>query len=73
MRFTLTIDCDGAAFDEYPAEEVANILRRLLDDAPGYTHRSLATADPGDRTSEHPFVLLDRNGNRVGVAHFEDL
>ncbi len=26
-RFTLTIDCDNAAFEEQPAQELARILR----------------------------------------------
>lgn len=73
MQFTLTINCDGAAFDEYPSEEVAAVLTRLLDTSPGFSHRNLATADPGDRTEDNPFLLYDVNGARVGVAYFEEL
>lgn len=73
MQFVLTIDCDGAAFEDFPAEEVAAILTRLMDTAPGFSHRDLATADPGDRTEDNPFILLDRNGARVGTAYFTEV
>lgn len=73
MQFTLTIDCDNAAFGGNPAQEVAFILTRLLDTAPGYRHRNLAQADPSDRTQADPFVLLDSNGARVGFAQFQDI
>lgn len=73
MQFTLTINCDGEAFEDFPAQEVANILARLMDTADGYSHRNLRTADAGDRTEENPFVLMDRNGARVGTAYFTEV
>lgn len=73
MQFILTIDCDNDAFVDYPAAEVAAILTRLMDKAPGFSHRNLATADPGDRTEDNPFILLDRNGARVGTAYFTEV
>jgi len=82
MKFILTIDCDGAAFTNVtndedngtpnPGPEVAQVLRRLMLASPGYSHRNLASADPGDRTETNPFVLFDTNGVSVGTAYFEE-
>lgn len=71
MRFILTIDCEGDSFGHDPAFEVAAILQRLLDRAPGYSHRNLWEADPTDRNAKNPFLFYDDNGNRVGTAFFD--
>jgi hypothetical protein len=61
MRFTLTIDCDNAAFEGDPLTEVARILHvqatKMVRFAP---------------ESEWNDTLLDLNGNRVGRARMED-
>ena len=60
MRFTLEMHCDNAAFaDHGEPVEVARILHDLAD-------RLERDGDQRDR------VLLDINGNRIGVARFED-
>lgn len=59
MRFTLTIECDNAAFaDDERAMEVARILREVADECDAY--------DIGARIK-----LRDLNGNTVGRACFE--
>lgn len=73
MKFILTMQCDGAAFGDQPAEEVGNVLRRLMDTAQGYSHRNLDTANPGDRTKDNPFILFDANGVQVGTAYFDEV
>jgi len=55
VRFTLSIDCDNAAFDEIHGDEVARILRdtaRRLEGSP------LRDGESG--------ALRDINGNEVG-------
>ena len=60
MRFTLEMACDNAAFiDAGASVEAARILRDLAD-------KLERDGDQRDR------VLLDINGNRIGVARFED-
>lgn len=54
IRFTLTIDCDNAAFDPCPYHEIARILRGLDYD---FTIRGVEDVDG---------ALIDANGNRVG-------
>jgi hypothetical protein len=59
MRFTLTIDCDGAAFDDDSRDvEVARILKQLS------THLTIS----GDNTGR----LFDTNGNYCGEWKFEE-
>jgi hypothetical protein len=65
MKFIVKIDCDNAAFEEYPGEEVARILADVV--------ANVLRSDPGDRTEERPFRLFDINGNVVGTAHFEEV
>lgn len=65
MRFILTIECDNAAFDEYPNEAVSAALVRLA--------QQVSDTDPGDRTEDHPFIIRDVNGARVGAAHYEEV
>lgn len=58
MRFTLTIDCDNAAFGEDDADlfnEVAWIIRKQAE-----------AMDAGMQ----PNTLRDSNGNTVGSANF---
>ena len=59
MRFTLSINCDNAAFDEYPGCLENEVCRRLKDGA--------------RKVGEHdePYVK-DINGNTVGEASFWD-
>jgi hypothetical protein len=54
MKYTITIECDNAAFDP-PAQEVARILRQLADQCERYD-------------SPPQVTLFDINGNRVGKA-----
>ena len=51
MRLTMTLDCDGAAFDE-PASEIARNLR--------------TAASRIERGDLPPLTLRDTNGNTVG-------
>ena len=65
MKFTLTIDCDNAAFDPeadgvYPGTETARILRDVAGSLEGDGF------EPG--TS---WPLFDINGARVGAASVE--
>ena len=53
MKYTITIECDNAAFDP-PAHEVARILRTLAHQCNQYD---------GDLPE---VKLFDINGNRVG-------
>lgn len=63
MKFALSIDCDNAAFDGSPAEEVANVLT--------YLAACIAQSDtPRREFPADPFILRDSNGNRVGEASF---
>jgi hypothetical protein len=55
MKFNLTINCDNAAFDDKPQEEVARILRELASKLCGY-----------DLSYMNCGPLRDNNGNRVG-------
>ena len=56
MKFTLTIQCDNAAF-ECKGKEVARILHNLA---------AVLSYD------FHKKNLYDINGNKVGVAEFEE-
>ena len=49
--FTVRIDTDNAAFEDYPTEEVARILDRIAGDL---------------REGEESGVCRDINGNTVG-------
>jgi len=55
MRFTITFTCDGAAFDDAPATEIARILREVAK-----------RAERGDDAPAPGLSILDLNGNRVG-------
>ena len=57
MTFTMTLECDNAAFDQDPQIEIARILAKLADQI----HRGpdMIGAEAGGR-------LLDINGNHVG-------
>jgi hypothetical protein len=60
MKFTLTIDCGNAAFeDSNDVGEVARILRKLANKLEG-----MGAASDGEHR------LYDINGNKVGVAEF---
>jgi len=52
MKFTLTIDCENAAFDEDPGHEVVEILHRIGDQL-----------DNGSAIGK----CIDSNGNTVGT------
>lgn len=56
MKFTLTIDCNRAAFDDLD-HELARLLRETA------TH-----IETGIPYGQHPTVIRDINGNLVG--HF---
>lgn len=53
--FALTIKTDNAAFQDFPAEEVARILRRI----------AIALEQDGE-----PCPITDGNGNTVGSVTF---
>lgn len=62
MQFTLTIDCNNAAFvgdGQDPTHEIRRILARLADGENG------VRLDDG-RLLPHTRSVLDLNGNRVG-------
>lgn len=56
MKFTVEIQCDNAVFKDDPVSEIVRILGRI---------RAM-------RAGDDDYPLLDTNGNRVGVAKFED-
>jgi hypothetical protein len=58
MNFTLTIDCNNAAFEEDAAAEVARILRTLA-----------SKLENGQTYFPNVF---DINGNTVGLAQLND-
>jgi hypothetical protein len=58
-QFSLTIDCDNAAFTEdYPGDEIARILRELAEKIEGGTLQNIR--------------LNDINGNFVGIADLSE-
>lgn len=68
MRAILTVDMDGAAFDQdEPGDEFARLLsdlaRRIEKHGGSQTWRGGNGA---------PIALFDRNGNRVGELRIED-
>jgi cytochrome c-type biogenesis protein CcmH/NrfF len=58
MKFTLTIECDNAAFADNPGIEVAEILRRQV----------IEQLDQGYQA----IYLVDSNGNRASYASFSE-
>lgn len=63
MRFTVSIDCDTAAFDDGRGAEIARILRRVAGAVAENSPATLPLA---------VWILRDSNGNRVGSAGFAD-
>jgi hypothetical protein len=59
MKFSLTFDCDNAAFDDFPESEIARILRSVAD-----------RVDDGDR--DPGGLIFDVNGNHVGEWNIEE-
>ena len=57
--FKIEIDCDNAAF-EYPAHEIAEILRCIAADLSENLHRNSAQ------------WIRDCNGNRCGTWKYEN-
>jgi hypothetical protein len=57
MRFLVEIDCDNAAFEDDPACEVANILRKVVR----------AVEKDGSQEGR----LSDSNGNTCGSYKYE--
>jgi hypothetical protein len=58
MRFVVTIQCDNAAFEDDPACEVANILRKI----------SRAIEKDGSQEGR----VADSNGNTCGSYKYEE-
>ena len=56
MTFTLTIDCDNAAFEDLPGGEVARLLREV--------------AAKLDRFDGNRGKIVEENGNSVGAWRF---
>lgn len=61
MKFTLTIDCDGPAFEETETE-VAAILLRLSN--------RISNGELPCHDDSATLWLRDRRSNRVGTARF---
>ncbi len=59
MTFTLTINCDNAAFDDFNSE-----VARILCEA------AAKVRCEGDNVHSRP--IFDRNGNHVGQYKWED-
>lgn len=57
MRVTITINTENAAFNPYPAHEVARLLREI--------EKRLRKDGPDD------FPIYDTNGNKVGRVEWE--
>lgn len=57
MRFHLEVDCDNAAFEEMPEQEVARLLRAAADKVEG---------DSRVTNGNSMGLLRDHNGNTVG-------
>lgn len=55
MKYTITINCDNAAFDPEPEIEVSRILKKLADDVVMHDFQT-------------KIILRDINGNRVGES-----
>lgn len=75
MQFTVTFSVDNAAFhnplgnssdEPYLRGEVADVLRRLR------TAVTMSRSPIHERDESDPFVLLDSNGARIGIARFEE-
>ena len=60
MTIKIEIDCDNAAFEDRPGDEVARILRALAASVDGFSKVGLSR---GRRS-----FLRDINGNCVGMA-----
>jgi hypothetical protein len=60
LRLTLTIDCAGAAFDDYANDELARILGDLAC--------QIENAASDRIVAPEGLSLFDRNGNRCGSA-----
>ncbi len=65
MRFVLTVDLDGAAFQPDPGAELARLLRDVALDV---------EKGPAGSGSYHisRTVVMDENGNRAGSFYFEE-
>tara|TARA_R100000808_G_scaffold24691_1_gene57615 strand:+ start:470 stop:658 length:189 start_codon:yes stop_codon:yes gene_type:complete len=62
MKLRIEITCDNAAFADFPEVECGRILQEFVR-----SHRFVGLFDD-DGTEP----LLDLNGNRVGIAEFND-
>ena len=59
MKFTLSFDCDNAAFDDDLNAAIAKVLRHVAN--------TVADHDCGMSR-----VIRDRNGNRIGIFQLQD-
>lgn len=59
-KFTITINTDGAAFEEFPTGELRRILLKFAEDLHHYAPEDFECARP----------LRDSNGNTVGEAEY---
>lgn len=62
MRFTLSFDCNNAAFGEDETERAWEVCRILQKAARTIEEIGL---------EDGPVTILDANGNRVGMFEFE--
>ena len=69
MKLTITIDCDNAAFEDFPHLEVF----KILSDVTARIRRDVLAAQGSERhvtawLQPFPMKLYDTNGNHVGEA-----
>lgn len=67
MRVIIEVECDNAAFDEYPIREIKRILltcpKKILEQA----KRKPCLCDAPESADK----LMDSNGNTVGFVKLE--
>ncbi len=63
MKFTLTIECGNAAFEDEPLAEIARILEEQTKKIEHWV---------GDGSKVWDSTLYDINGNKVGKAVLTD-
>ena len=55
MKLKIEFNLDNAAFNPYPSEEIARILKELAGDIEGCR-------------KAYPITIMDWNGNAIGTA-----
>jgi hypothetical protein len=65
MKLKIEIDMDGAAFEEFPAQEVARMIEARMSEWTPESFEELALRGEA-------LPLRDTNGNRCGFARVEE-